>query len=54
MAYDYWPVLEVEAFNGLVGASDEVLAQQMPLAVAQFAQLMRTGSQIKLPLLIKT
>ena len=48
VAYDYWPVLEVEAFNGLVGASDEVLAQQMPLAVAQFAQLMRTGSHDKI------
>ena len=26
VAYDYWPVLEVEAFYGLVGASDVVLA----------------------------
>ena len=48
VAYDYWPVLEVEAFNGLVGASDEVLAGAMPGAVAQFAGLMRTGSHDKI------
>jgi pimeloyl-ACP methyl ester carboxylesterase len=41
-------VLEVEAFNGLVGASDEVLAGAMPGAVAQFAGLMRTGSHDKI------
>ncbi len=48
VAYDYWPVLEVEAFNGLVGASDDVLAGAMPGAVAQFAGLMRTGSHDKI------
>jgi len=48
VAYDYWPVLEVEAFNGLVGASDEALAAAMPGAVAQFAGLMRTGSHDKI------
>ena len=48
VAYDYWPVLEVEAFNGLVGASDDVLAAAMPGAVAQFAGLMRTGSHDKI------
>ena len=44
VSFDYWPVLEVEAFNPLVGASDEVLGTAMQQAAAGFAGLMRTGS----------
>ncbi len=44
VSFDYWPVLEVEAFNGLVGASDEVLEAAMQQAAAGFAGLLRTGS----------
>ncbi len=44
VSFDYWPVLEVEAFQGLVGASDEVLQGAMQQAAAGFAGLMRTGS----------
>ena len=44
VSFDYWPVLEVEAFNGLVGASDEVLQAAMQQAAAGFAGLLRTGS----------
>ena len=44
VSFDYWPVLEVEAFNALVGAPDEVLKGAMQQAAAGFAGLMRTGS----------
>ena len=44
VAYDYWPVLEVEAFNALVGASDETLQQMMPQIAASLPNLLRTGS----------
>ena len=44
VSFDYWPVLEVEAFKALIGASDEVLAREMLQAAAGFASLMRTGS----------
>lgn len=48
VAWDYWPVLEVEAFNPLVGASDEVLQQAMAQAAAGFAALLRQGSHDKI------
>ncbi len=48
VSFDYWPVLEVEAFHPLVGASDEVLASAMQQAAAGFAGLMRTGSYDKI------
>ena len=48
VAYDYWPVLEVEAFNGLVGASDEALGGAMQQAAANFGMLLRTGSHDKI------
>lgn len=48
VAFDYWPVLEVEAFNGLVGASDEVLGQALGQAAAGFGSLLRTGSYDKI------
>ncbi len=44
VSFDYWPVLEVEAFHGLVGAPDEVLGGAMQQAAAGFAGLLRTGS----------
>lgn len=44
VAFDYWPVLEVEAFNNLVGASDEVLTQMLPQVAASLPNLLRTGS----------
>ena len=47
VSFDYWPVLEVEAFNALVGAPDEVLQQAMQQAAAGFAGLLRTGSYDK-------
>ncbi len=48
VAWDYWPVLEVEAFNGLVGADDETLQMAMGQAAAGFAGLLRTGSYDKI------
>ena len=48
VTFDYWPVLEVEGFNGLVGAPDEVLAQMLPQAAANFGMLLRTGSYDKI------
>ena len=48
VSFDYWPVLEVEAFNPLVGASDDVLGQAMMQAAAGFAGLLRTGSYDKI------
>ena len=48
VAFDYWPVLEVEAFNGLVGASDEALKGAMQQAAAGFGTLLRTGSHDKI------
>ncbi len=48
VSFDYWPVLEVEGFNGLVGASDEVLAGALQQAAAGFAGLLRTGSHDKI------
>ncbi|MDD9807194.1 MAG: alpha/beta hydrolase [Gammaproteobacteria bacterium] len=48
VSFDYWPVLEVEAFNGLVGASDEVLTAAMQQAAANFGMLLRTGSYDKI------
>ena len=44
VAWDYWPVLEVEAFNGLVGADDATLGMGMAQAAAAFPGLLRTGS----------
>ena len=44
VSFDYWPVLEVEAFNPLAGAPDDVLQGAMQQAAAGFAGLMRTGS----------
>jgi pimeloyl-ACP methyl ester carboxylesterase len=48
VAWDYWPVLEVEAFNGLVGADDATLQMAMGQAAAGFAGLLRTGSYDKI------
>ena len=48
VAWDYWPVLEVEAFNGLVGAPDEVLGQAMAQAAAGFHGLLLMGSHDKI------
>ena len=48
VAFDYWPVLEVEAFNGLVGADDATLQMAMGQAAAGFAGLLRTGSYDKI------
>lgn len=48
VSFDYWPVLEVEAFNALVGASDEVLTAAMQQAAANFGMLLRTGSYDKI------
>lgn len=48
VSFDYWPVLEVEAFNGLVGAPDDVLQQAMAQAAASFPALLRTGSHDKI------
>ncbi len=47
VAWDYWPVLEVEAFNALVGAPDEVLGQAMGQAAAGFHALLLMGSHEK-------
>lgn len=44
VSFDYWPVLEVEALQGLVGAPDEVLKQAMSQIVGQYPALLRTGS----------
>lgn len=44
VAFDYWPVLEVEAFNALVGAPDETLQMAMGQAAASFPGLLRTGT----------
>jgi pimeloyl-ACP methyl ester carboxylesterase len=48
VSFDYWPVLEVEAFNALIGAPDEVLQQVMMQTAAQFPVLLRTGSYDKI------
>lgn len=48
VSFDYWPVLEVEAFQGLVGAPDEVLQQAMMQTAAQLPALLRTGSYDKI------
>ncbi|MGH8671004.1 MAG: alpha/beta fold hydrolase [Burkholderiales bacterium] len=42
--FDYWPVLEVEAFSALVGAPDDMLKMALGQAAAAFPGLMRTGS----------
>jgi pimeloyl-ACP methyl ester carboxylesterase len=47
VAFDEWPVLEVEAFNDLVGADDEKLVAAMKQAAAAFPALLRTGSYDK-------
>jgi 2-hydroxymuconate-semialdehyde hydrolase len=44
VAFDEWPVLEVEAFNDLVGANDETLIAALKQAAAAFPALLRTGS----------
>lgn len=49
VAFDYWPVLEVEAFAPLDGVEDEaILGQAMGQAAASFAGLLRTGSHDKI------
>lgn len=48
VAFDYWPVLEVEAFNGFVGADDATLQMGMAQAAAAFPGLLRTGSYDKI------
>jgi pimeloyl-ACP methyl ester carboxylesterase len=47
VAFDDWPVLEVEAFNGLVGADDATLQMALGQAAAAFPGLLRTGSYEK-------
>jgi len=47
VVFDEWPVLEVEAFNDLVGADDQTLAGAMKQAAASFPSLLRTGSYAK-------
>ncbi len=47
VVFDYWPVLEVEGFNDLVGADDDTLTQAMKQAAATFPALLRTGSYAK-------
>ena len=47
VVFDEWPVLEVEAFNDLVGADDQTLAGAMKQAAAGFPALLRTGSYAK-------
>lgn len=44
VVFDEWPVLEVQAFNDLVGANDETLVAAMKSAVATLPGLLRTGS----------
>ena len=44
VSFDYWPVLEVEAIAGLVGASDEALKQMAPQMMGNFGALLRMGS----------
>jgi 2-hydroxymuconate-semialdehyde hydrolase len=48
VSFDYWPVLEVEAFQGLIGAPDEVLQQAMAQTAGQLPVLLRTGSYDKI------
>jgi pimeloyl-ACP methyl ester carboxylesterase len=48
VVFDEWPVLEVEAFNGLVGADDATLAGALKQAAAAFPALLRTGSYDKM------
>jgi len=48
VSFDYWPVLEVEAFQGLIGAPDEFLQQAMVQTAAQLPALLRTGSYDKI------
>jgi 2-hydroxymuconate-semialdehyde hydrolase len=48
VAFDEWPVLEVEAFNNLVGADDQTLTAAMKQAAAAFPALLRTGSYDKI------
>ena len=49
VAFDYWPVLEVEAFAPLDGVEDDaILGQAMGQAAASFAGLLRTGSHDKI------
>lgn len=48
VSFDYWPVLEVEAFNALVGAPDDTLRVAMGQAVAGFGALLRMGSHDKI------
>ncbi len=47
VAWDYWPVLEVEAFSALVGAPDDVLQMAMGQAAAGFHALLLMGSHDK-------
>jgi len=44
VAFDEWPVLEVEAFNDLIGADETTLMAGMKQAAAAFPGLLRTGS----------
>ena len=48
VAFDYWPVLEVEAFNALVGADEATLQMGLGQAAASFQGLLRTGSYDKM------
>lgn len=48
VAWDYWPVLEVEALAGLAGASDEVLQGALAQAASGFHALLLMGSHDKI------
>ena len=48
VAWDYWPVLEVEALAGLAGAPDEVLQGALAQAAAGFHGLLLMGSHDKI------
>jgi len=48
VVFDYWPVLEVEGFNDLVGADDATLGAAMKQVAATFPGLLRTGSYDKI------
>jgi 2-hydroxymuconate-semialdehyde hydrolase len=49
VSFDYWPVLEVEAFASLDGVEDDaILGPAMGQAAAGFAGLLRTGSHDKI------
>ena len=47
VVFDEWPVLEVEAFNDLVGADDQTLAGAMKQAAAAFPSLLEPAATLR-------